>query len=59
MIYDRYFLIFGNSEMRLRFIGYKDHQLYSNFECANSFFNHRHANVNDLLGEGVNKDAIF
>ena len=47
--WDDYFLIIGNSEIRLK---HQDWKVFSNFGIANSFFNSNGCNVNDLLGEG-------
>jgi hypothetical protein len=47
--YDDYYLIFGNSELRLRSLEFK---LFSNFGIANSFYNNRGDKIHDLLGEG-------
>jgi hypothetical protein len=47
--YDDYYLIFGNSELRLRS---GDNKLFSNFGIGNSSFAHNGHTLNDLLGQG-------
>lgn len=47
--YDSFFLIIGNSEIRLK---NQEWKVFSNFGIANSFFNNMGSGVNDLLGEG-------
>ena len=47
--YDSFFLIIGNSEIRLK---NQEWKVFSNFGIANSFFNSLGCGVNDLLGEG-------
>ena len=49
MAYDPFFLIFGNSELRLRF---GDKKVYSNFGVANGYFLSKGDNVSNLLNEG-------
>jgi hypothetical protein len=49
MIYNEYFIIFGNAEIRIRA---NEKTVFSNFGIASSFFNPRNKRVHDLLGEG-------
>ena len=46
MVYDPYFLIFGNAELRIK-TGEKT--VFSNFGIMNSYFNSRGKKVQDLL----------
>ena len=48
--YDSFFLLIGNSEIRLK---NQEWKVFSNFGIANSFFNCMGCGVNDLLGEGT------
>jgi hypothetical protein len=48
--YDDYFLIFGNSEIRIRAT---ENRLFSNFAISNSYYNSRGKRVSDLLGGGI------
>jgi len=47
--YDTFFLIIGNSEIRLK---NQEWKVFSNFGIANSFYNSNGCGVNELLGEG-------
>jgi hypothetical protein len=47
--YDDFFLIFGNSELRLKAL---DNKVFSNFAINNGYFNPRGEKVNILLGSG-------
>jgi hypothetical protein len=49
MIYDEFFMIWGNAEVRIRA---NDKILFSNFGISASFFNPRGLKVNDLICEG-------
>ena len=46
MVYDPYFLIFGNAELRIK-TGEKT--VFCNFGIMNSYFNHRGKKVHDFL----------
>jgi len=48
MIYDKYYLIFGNAEIRIKT---GENKVYSNFGISNSFFNSLDDKVSDLLNE--------
>ena len=48
MVYDKFFLIFGNSEIRVK-PGDKDRKVFSNFGVSNSYFNSEGDNVGKLL----------
>ena len=48
MVYDKFFLIFGNSEIRVK-PGDKDRKVFSNFGVSNSYFNSEGDNVGNLL----------
>ena len=52
MIYDEYFLIFGNSEIRIKAA---NKELYSNFAINNAYFNSRGFTVDVMLGEGATR----
>ena len=54
MVYDKFFLIFGNSELRLR---HAENKVYSNFGVANGYFLSKGDNVNTLLTEGKTNEA--
>lgn len=54
MTFDEYFLVVGNSEIRLRF---GDKIMYSNFAISNAFFETNGANVNALLMNDNNREA--
>jgi hypothetical protein len=47
--WDSFFLIIGNSEVRLK---HQEWKVFSNFGIANSYFNPNGSTVNDLLGQG-------
>jgi hypothetical protein len=47
--YDDYYLIFGNSEIRLKS---GEGIVFSNFGIANSHFENNHQTVDALFGEG-------
>jgi len=51
MVYDKFFLIFGNSEIRVK-PGDKDCKVFSNFGVSNSYFNNEGDTVDKLLCEG-------
>ena len=51
MVYDKFFLIFGNSEIRVK-PGDKDRKVFSNFGVSNSYFNSEGDNVGKLLCQG-------
>lgn len=50
MVYDKYFLIVGNAEIRLK-PGQKERKVFSNFGISNSYFNSEGDNVSHLLCE--------
>ena len=54
LTYDTYFFIFGNSEIRLKQGEFK---VFCNFGIANGFYNPKGANINDLLGEGKDREV--
>ena len=54
MVYDRYFLIYGNSEIRIK-SGEK--KLFSNFGINNSYFWSQGENVNMLFGQGKKNEV--
>jgi hypothetical protein len=47
--YDEYYIIFGNSEVRLKS---GEGVVFSNFGIANSYFENNHQTVDVLFGEG-------
>lgn len=58
MIYDRFFLIFGNAELRVK-PGEKDRKVFSNFGINNAYFNSEGDNVSRLFGEGKTNEVEF
>jgi hypothetical protein len=54
MIFDKYFLIFGNAEVRVRT---GDDKVFSNFGIMSSFFDSRREKVNSLLQDGTNNEV--
>jgi hypothetical protein len=46
--YDEYYMIFGNSEIRLKF---REDLLFSNFGTLGAFYDNRKQPVDCLLGE--------
>lgn len=52
--YDDYFLIFGNSELRVKT---GEFRLFSNFGIANAYYNNRGEKVHALLGEGKEREV--
>ena len=52
--YDDFFLIIGNSEIRLKT---QDKKLFSNFGVSNSFYNNRGEKVDTLLGSGTTREV--
>ena len=54
MNYDSYFLIYGNSELRVKS---GERRLYSNFGVNSAYFNSRGQSVNAMLGEGKTNDV--
>ena len=53
VIYDDYFIIFGNSELRLKA---QETKLFSNFGISNAYFNSEGCKVDALLGEGTERE---
>jgi len=51
MIYDDYYLIFGNAEIRVK-PGESNPKVFSNFAVSQAFFNNEGDNVNILFCEG-------
>lgn len=49
MVYDEYYLIYGNSEIRLKS---GESKIFSNFGINNAYFNNRGDKVNMMLGQG-------
>ena len=56
MVYDKFFLIFGNSEIRIR---HNENKIYSNFGVNNSYFMCRDHKVDALLCEGKKNEVEF
>ena len=54
--YDKYFLIFGNSELR---ITPENQQIFSNFATLNSFYDKKDKTISDFLKEGDTREASF
>ena len=53
--YDEYYLLFGNSEIRLRS---GESLIFSNFGIANSNFDNKNQSVDALFGEGKDKREL-
>lgn len=53
--YDDYFLIFGNSQVRLRS---GQNKVFSNFAISNSYFNPRGKRVSDILGGSIQEREL-
>lgn len=51
--YDDYYLIFGNSEIRLKNL---EKKIFSNFGISSSYFNNRGETINTLIGDGKNRE---
>ena len=49
VIYDNFYVIFGNSELRIK---HGDQKLFSNFGLVNTYYDNRGHKVNDILNEG-------
>jgi hypothetical protein len=54
MIYDTFFAIYGNAEIRIK-TGFKT--VFSNFGVSNSYFNSRGDKVDKLLNEGDKREV--
>ena len=54
--HDNYFLIFGNSEIRIK---QGENKVFSNFAIANGFFNPKGKTINDLLNHGKEREIKF
>ena len=52
--YDDYFVIFGNSELRIKALEFK---LFSNFGIANGYFDNRGEKVHSILGEDKEREV--
>lgn len=48
--YDDYYMIFGNSEIRIKS---QDNKVFSNFGTTNGYYNAQGESINILLGEGT------
>jgi len=56
MTYDDFFLIYGNSEMRIRM---GDNKLFSNFGLNGGYFESRGDNVDIYIGSNTNRETYF
>ena len=54
--YDDYFIIFGNSELRLKS---QETKFFSNFGINNAYFNAEGCKVDAFLGEGTLRELNF
>ena len=52
--YDDYYIIFGNSEVRIKA---GEAKLFTNFGISNSFYDHRGVKVNGFIGEGDEREV--
>ena len=50
--FDKYFLIFGNGEIRLK---HGEDKVFSNIGVNNGFYNANGAKSNEMLGEGAER----
>jgi len=48
--YDDYYIIFGNSEIRLK---WQECKVFSNFGTSNGYYNAQGESINTLLGQGI------
>lgn len=53
--YDEYYILFGNSEIRMRT---GENLIFSNFGIPNTSFDHKGNSVDALFGEGNNKREL-
>ena len=53
--YDNYFLIFGNSELRLK---HAENKFFTNFGIANSFFDSNNEKYSVLTGEKGGREEL-
>lgn len=56
MVYDKYFFIIGNAEIRIR---NGEDKVFSNFGISNAFFDNKREKVDALLGEGIVNEVKF
>ena len=56
MTYDDFFILFGNAELRIRA---NEKTVFSNFGISNGYFNNKGRKVQDLLGDGENRELEF
>lgn len=49
IVYDEYYIIFGNSELRIKS---QENKIFSNFGISNGFYNSNGFKVDVLLGSG-------
>ena len=54
MTYDTFFLIIGNSEIRLK---QGEEKVFCNFGINNGHYNAKGSSVDDLLGEGKDRET--
>lgn len=56
MVYDNYFFILGNAEIRIR---HGEKKMFSNFGVQNGYFMSKGETVNGLLGEGKKNEVAI
>jgi hypothetical protein len=59
MVHDPYNIIFGNSELKMKWTDPKKLELFSNFGVSNAYYDNRGFKVDTLLGEGENRSTFF
>jgi hypothetical protein len=56
LTYDDYYLIFGNSELRIKSL---ENKVFSNFGMASGYYNRRGDSVDSFLGEGTSREVYL
>ena len=56
MIYDTFFVIYGNAEIRIK-TGFKT--VFSNFGVSNAYFNNGGDKIDKFLNEGDKREVEF
>ena len=56
MTYDAFYLIVGNSEIRLK---HGEQKVFSNFGINNAYYHSKGGCVDDLIGEGKDRETTI